>query len=34
MATTSLIGGLPGPGSEMRIGQMDCEVDRAVSYEE
>ncbi|BEJ00714.1 hypothetical protein CcaverHIS631_0505710 [Cutaneotrichosporon cavernicola] len=34
MATTSLIGGLPGPGSEMRIGQMDCEVDRAVSYDE
>ncbi|KLT45271.1 hypothetical protein CC85DRAFT_325788 [Cutaneotrichosporon oleaginosum] len=34
MATTSLIGGLPGPGSEMRIGQMDCEVDRAVSFDE
>ncbi|GMK55553.1 hypothetical protein CspeluHIS016_0206090 [Cutaneotrichosporon spelunceum] len=34
MATTSLIGGLPGPGSEMRVGQMDCEVDRAVSYDE
>lgn len=34
MATGALIGGLPGSGSEMRIGGYECEVDRAVSYEE
>lgn len=34
MATTALVGGLPGAGSEIRIGQLDTEVDREVSFDE
>lgn len=29
-----MVGSLPGPGSELRISGMDCEVDRQATYEE
>jgi hypothetical protein len=34
MATTVLVGGLPGERSELRIGGWDCEVDHAITFEE
>ena len=34
MATSALIGGLPVPGVEMRIGQLEIEVDRVVTIDE
>ena len=34
MATSALIGGLPVSGVALKIGQMEVEVDRAVSSEE
>ena len=34
IATSALIGGIPVPGVEMRIGQMEIEVDRVVTTDE
>lgn len=34
MATSALIGGMPGPGSEMRIGNYEVEVDREMTLVE